>query len=391
MLTFRDLMTEEVIFFEKNYKDECLSFCKERNIDVLPAYHDDLVYYQLDKSGQHFHKKELLDARKKRVFVQDLRYEYNRILSKGLMNLLQTYTEERINFQSILQAVERTSEPLWQKLENTLRQKLLCEMGLETVDFLIDKSRKESLEPLVAALMEAFDWLTGKQQQLQEDIPNQVLPYLDERLRPGMLSQIRKELPDRMRFVQVNEYVFKEEIVEKFRAHDLLFVMQEGTRVGVVHFSDYNDLKTFVYTYERVHQMETEMREALHLVGVTLGEAMEVAGDGSGVQAIAEIRAGNPRYVLTYHDLNGLYLRSLIRMYNNREEWPHIRNSNLILFLRNNIAHSAELVELMDKRRVDLVYDFTTFEKFLEAQKALDLAVKQVKANNFYFKLKNSP
>lgn len=51
-----DIMTEDLVFYDKENEEECLSFCEKRDISYLPSHEGDYVYEYID--GQ-FRKREL--------------------------------------------------------------------------------------------------------------------------------------------------------------------------------------------------------------------------------------------------------------------------------------------------------------------------------------------
>lgn len=54
MLTYRDIMTKEVVFYEEDYNDVFVKFCKARNINFLPAIHDSKIAFKYSKSKGDF-------------------------------------------------------------------------------------------------------------------------------------------------------------------------------------------------------------------------------------------------------------------------------------------------------------------------------------------------
>ena len=54
MLQFKDIMTREMVYYDKEYKDECAEFCKARNINYLPAIHNPKLAFQYSRQDNRF-------------------------------------------------------------------------------------------------------------------------------------------------------------------------------------------------------------------------------------------------------------------------------------------------------------------------------------------------
>lgn len=200
---------------------------------------------------------------------------------------------------------------------------------------------------------------------------------------------------DELKTVHPSEALFKDDVYEKLRYSSLLFVMDRGKRVGMVHFSDYNRLPVFTQTFQRLHHLEREMVKALTMRKVQLKDLYVLRNmdqppvSEREVQDTRQRKNGDSEAILKYSDLEKLYLKTLLVLYNYRRDhepinWSPIQHPNIINMLRNRIAHSNDLVELVDGTRSNLIYDFKSFAAFYRQQRALEVALKIVSSHNQY-------
>lgn len=54
MPKFNDIMTRDIVFYDKEYKDVCAGFCKARNINYLPAIHDSNLGFKYSEEKNSF-------------------------------------------------------------------------------------------------------------------------------------------------------------------------------------------------------------------------------------------------------------------------------------------------------------------------------------------------
>ena len=62
MITFQDIMTREIIYYDKKYQDECRAFCQARGIERLPAVESHQHYYAYANDTQHFKRFPLSNS-----------------------------------------------------------------------------------------------------------------------------------------------------------------------------------------------------------------------------------------------------------------------------------------------------------------------------------------
>lgn len=75
IITIADIQTRDILYYDPDLKDECYKFCKERNIDYLPAL-DGKHVYSRDENTQSFSEKDVNEGNKvsgtKNAFSSDM-------------------------------------------------------------------------------------------------------------------------------------------------------------------------------------------------------------------------------------------------------------------------------------------------------------------------------
>lgn len=268
MLTIADIMTKEVAYFDPAHVDICVSFCKERKIFYMPSAEDDYVYYQLQRDGT-FAKKELVDPNRKAELVQDVLYKFN----GEVIRKLRILTADKLNYDTyptVTEVVVDMGNAFKGLIKEKMKTRSLINSQLvnEIVGVFMKKIADELLRRLRQKLPKSLtdaDW---------EEITASFFHQLDSEIvysiTPILVYKTRRELMDELKTVHPSEALFKDDVYEKLRYSSLLFVMDRGKRVGMVHFSDYNRLPVFTQTFQRLHHLEREMVKALTMRKVQL-------------------------------------------------------------------------------------------------------------------------
>lgn len=59
MIRLQDIMTEGLIYFDDDFRDECMEFCRIRNISTLPHISDPSLCYHFDRKKERMEKRDL--------------------------------------------------------------------------------------------------------------------------------------------------------------------------------------------------------------------------------------------------------------------------------------------------------------------------------------------
>jgi hypothetical protein len=396
MLTIGDIMTREIVYYDPSHEKACADFCRERKVYYMPSPEDDYVYYQIQPDGS-FLRRELVDPSRKAELVTDVIYKLNGELIRRLRNL----TAEKVGldtYSSVSEEVISAGNRFKSTLKEMMRERSLINSQLinEIVGAFVKTQSQELLRRVRKRMppnLTDEDW-----EEVNTNFLNQIDSDIIYSITPILVYNTRRELIDKLKVVHPSEGIFKEDVYEKLRYNSLLFVMDQGMRVGMVHFSDYNRLPVFTHTFNRLHNLEREMVKALLPRKLQVKDVWRIGGFNPPpipereVRNLTERKGGDGDAYLRYHDLEKFYLKTLLVLYNytrENEELPYtpIRNPNTINLLRNRVAHSNDLVELVDTSRSNLIYDFKSFAAFFRQQRALDLAVKQIFSHNFFTSL----
>jgi hypothetical protein len=396
MLTIGEIMTKAIVFYDPSHAKACAEFCRERKIYYMPSVEDDFVYYQIQPDDT-FARRELIDPNRKAELVTDIIYKLNGELIRRLRNL----TAEIVGmdtYGSVSEEVITAGNRFKPIVKDRLKAKSLIDSQL--VNELVGAFVKTQAPDLLMRVRKRLprqieDEVWG---EVEKSFLHQIDSDIIYAITPVLVFKTRREWVDKLKVVHPDESIFKEDVYEKLRYNSLLYVMDQGARVGMVHFSDYNRLPVFTYTFKRLHQLEREMIRALLPRKLQVKDIWRIHQfdpppiPDKEVRNLTERKGGDGEAFLKHHDFEKFYLKTLLVLYNytrEGEELPYtpIKHPNTINLLRNRVAHSNDLVELVDTSRSNLIYDFKSFAAFFRQQKALDTALKQISSHNFFMSL----
>ncbi|MEZ4685048.1 MAG: hypothetical protein R3B47_03005, partial [Bacteroidia bacterium] len=318
MLRFSDIMVSNIVYFDRAHEAPCREFCQERKIDVLPAANDDFQYVEMQEDGS-FVEKALIDPDKMGDLVKEVQYRINGVLIGRLRGL----TAEIARFDTypmVTDAVMNQGKRFYPELKSFLRKntninaRLVNELG----GIYLSNHLDELMDKLYHSMPEKLD--PGEWAELSESMRKGFQTILIQRVAPPLTYKSRHDWIDRMRIVHPDERLFQEDVYERFRYSSMLFVMNRGARVGVVHFSDYNQVPVVTYTFSRLHQLERELVTALTGRRLTMRDVARLQEEYPIAPAewemLQERTEGDMDSILKFHDLSRLYLKTLLRLYN---------------------------------------------------------------------------
>lgn len=180
-------------------------------------------------------------------------------------------------------------------------------------------------------------------------------------------------IPDAAK-INGNKKAFDREVVEAFKENNLLFVYEGNELTGVVHFSDYNTHVVNVYLFGIFSQYEKMLKEYLRRHGVTNKAIIDSSCNKQYGSKMFQEKINKSQ------ELQCFYLKDVIRFANDNKKANIRLNYDDVIDLRNMVMHAHELV---DKKNLDddnLIFDFTSFQKFFD---------RVIKINQDFLKLKN--
>lgn len=396
MLTIGEIMTKSIVYYDPAHARACAEFCRERKVYYMPSVEDDFVYYQIQPDDT-FARRELIDPNRKAELVTDVIYKLNGEIIRRIRNLtaeivgLDTYnmvSEEVITAGNRFKPIVKDRLKVKSLINSQLVNELVGAFVKTQAPDLLMRIRKR-----LPRQIEDEAW-----EEIERNFLHQIDSDIIYAITPVLVYKTRREWVDKLKIVHPGESIFKEDVYEKLRYNSLLYVMDQGERVGMVHFSDYNSLPVFTYTFKRLHQLEREMIAALLPRKLQVKDIWRVHQfdpppiPDKEVKNLTDRKGGDGDALMKHHDFEKFYLKTLLVLYNytrEGEELPYtpIKHPNTINLLRNRVAHSNDLVELVDNSRSNLIYDFKSFAAFFRQQKALDTALKQISSHNFFVSL----
>lgn len=177
-------------------------------------------------------------------------------------------------------------------------------------------------------------------------------------------SKFQEERIDESQKVSVDNDIFGNSVVEKFEAHQVLFVFEKNELVGVVHFCDYNRNPVSIYIYSLLLAFEKGLRELLIQNG--LGNEDMIKFRHSKIKE--EMKELEP--------FQTFYLKDLIKLANSKKILNISESVNNDI--RNVVMHAKNPVRHEDYEAADFIYNIESFKKFFESFKLFQPELRRV-------------
>lgn len=185
-------------------------------------------------------------------------------------------------------------------------------------------------------------------------------------------SKFQDERIDSRQKVSVDDDIFDKSIVEKFEAHQVLFVFEKNELVGVVHFCDYNRNQVSIYIYSLLLAFEKGLRELLIHNGLHNEDMIEFLHS----RIKDEMKELEP--------FQTFYLMNLIKLTNSKKI---LKLSESVNDIRNIVMHAKNPVKHKDYEVAGLIYNIESFKNFFKSIKLLQSELRKVTNKNNYIKL----
>lgn len=181
------------------------------------------------------------------------------------------------------------------------------------------------------------------------------------------------------RRIEGSTFIFRSDLLDRFKKHQLFFVFTHGELTGVIHYSDYNRIIVNTYLFAEISLYERSLRKLLIAKRMGNNDMLayfEHRADKSKTkQNVAEdfkrkIQEFEKKkdYCSRLEEFQCFYLMDLIGLTNWQEVIPL---NDSINNLRNSITHSRNTIEMRDARTPDFIYEFDTFEELFKSVQLL--------------------
>jgi len=175
-------------------------------------------------------------------------------------------------------------------------------------------------------------------------------------------NKFQEERIDESQKVSVDDDIFVKSVVEKFEAHQVLFVFEKNELVGVVHFSDYNRNPVFIYIYSLLLEFEKGLRKLLIINGL---------GNKDMIEFFKDHQKNNDDFIEKFNHFSNLeiekdmrelepfqmfYLKDLFGLINSKKILKISESVNDDI--RNIVMHARNPVKHKDFEIAGLIYNF---------------------------------
>jgi len=172
--------------------------------------------------------------------------------------------------------------------------------------------------------------------------------------------------------VSVNDYIFDDTILEKFRKNHVLFVFDKNQLVGIIHFSDYNRNPVYVFLYQLILDFEKKLRNLLINSGLTNEDMIEFFNSKKNDDKYYADKfkkyteREKKKEMKQLKPFQVFYLEDLIALINHHKI---LKLSGKVRKVRNRIMHFVNPVKYRNYEKATLIYDFKSFEEFFKEVK----------------------
>lgn len=192
--------------------------------------------------------------------------------------------------------------------------------------------------------------------------------------------------------VNVDNDVFDKSIFEKFKTHNVLFVINKNELAGVVHFCDYNRRPILIYIYSLLLEFEKGLRELLTYCELSNNDMIEFFEKSPKDSRDKRYhlnqfkhfsKPGIKEEMKEFEPFQMFYLRDLIGLTN----FKKILNiSESVNDIRNIAMHAKNPVKHKDYETAGWIYTFESFNIFFQSIKLLQLELRKV-TNKINYKI----
>jgi hypothetical protein len=203
-------------------------------------------------------------------------------------------------------------------------------------------------------------------------------------------GEFHKEILNDDRKLDGEFNIFKKAILDKFEKFPLQLVIDNYEITGVVHFSDYNNIKISEYLYTLFHEFERELRKTLVISKLSDDDMIlyfeeKIKKEKYKIEYGRKLENYRKKKETSFQQpvFQGFELNDLISLIHNRKIWD-INNSSEIVNLRNSIMHAKDFVLENSEIESSLLYNFDTFKMFfLKASYTINEYKRLLNFNNW--------
>lgn len=180
--------------------------------------------------------------------------------------------------------------------------------------------------------------------------------------------------------VRVDDHIFDNSVLEKFKKHHVLFVYREKKLKGVIHFSDYNRNPVFINIYALLIEFEKKIRELLISHDYNNNDMLEYFKNHQKNKHFKKklnehTKPSKQKEMEELEPFQTFYLIDLIRLVCSKKI---IRIPESINDFRNAIMHRKNVVKYENFEKSTLIYSFKSFKEFFKSINSLKSEIETV-------------
>jgi len=181
------------------------------------------------------------------------------------------------------------------------------------------------------------------------------------------------------RWIHAYAFLFRPDLLERFKNQPIQFVFTHGELTGVVHFSDYNSSAVSIYLYDQIAKYERSLRQLAVLEKLENKDMRDYFESNSKEPRVKNkdrkffekrlnLYSSKQKEMLKVEEFQVFYLDDLIGLLEFRNV---IQLDDSVVKLRDMIMHANSLIGMVDVHTDDLIYDIASFDRFFRRALAL--------------------
>lgn len=167
------------------------------------------------------------------------------------------------------------------------------------------------------------------------------------------------------------------QVMEKFSEEEFIFVYRNNELIGIAHFCDYNSGVIYEHLYQRIYELETDIRELLRKENLDSSDMVEFIEQHPIFEKSS--KRHDPENIKSYRPFQNSNLSELVNFLHDRSEFSLKIDQSNLTDLRNKVMHEKQFVEHNDHQEDSMDYDPETFKDFRRMVRVLSESESKVR------------
>lgn len=167
------------------------------------------------------------------------------------------------------------------------------------------------------------------------------------------------------------------QVMEKFSEEEFIFVYRNNELMGIAYFCDYNSGVIYEHLYQRIYELETDIRELLRKENLDSSDMVEFIEQHPIFEKSS--KRHDPENIKSHRPFQNSNLSELVNFLHDRSEFSLKIDQSNLTDLRNKVMHEKQFVEHNDHQEDSMDYDPETFKDFRRMVRVLSESESKVR------------